>query len=71
MSEQQIRHVVMTIELWENLNVETTLGIPASLGRDGLPGCGYLPVFETSEEAEREYPGRQIVTVQATPEAAS
>ena len=31
---------------------------------DRLLGCGYLPVFTDREAAEREYPGKDIMTVE-------
>ena len=67
------RYVVMTVELWERLTIDAPLlPVPQfNVSHERLPGCGYLPVFDTFEEAKREYPGKQVLPVKPVEATAS
>jgi len=60
-------HVVMVLQKW--VDQETALGhsMAPTMG-DG--SIAFLPVFDTAERAEAEYPGRSRMVIAATEGAA-
>ena len=58
--DNEYLYVVFALQYWERL--ETNIGIPVNT--EAMPDSpGFLPVFNSREAAEREYPGHSIHTI--------
>lgn len=53
---------MMQIQSWGQIEVVSPI-VPSTIGTDrtALWGTGFLPVFKTEEEAEREFPGVPVM----------
>ena len=54
--------VVYGLVKWEGA-FKDAAGLPFSLSFDKAWGIGYLPVYETREEAEAANPGRNVLEI--------
>ena len=65
MNANQTYYVVMALRKWSDLSIGYG---PAVLGDGNSPdgSAYYLSVYETREQAEAAYPGRQVVAVRPT-----
>lgn len=57
-------YIPMTLNKWDQLELEV-LGRPVRPADDGSMGVGFLTAFTNREDAERHFPDRPILTVEA------
>lgn len=58
--DDDLLYLPMALQEWGSL--ETNIGLPVSI--EAMPDSpGFLPVFNSREAAQREYPGHTICTI--------
>lgn len=58
--DDDLLYVALALQEWGNLG--TNVGLPVSI--EAMPDSpGFLPVFNSQEAAQREYPGHTICTI--------
>ena len=56
--------VAMVFRSWDTIDVKSPL-MALPVDRSSLPGAGYLPVYESAEEARKEHgEGVELVAIQ-------
>lgn len=57
--------IAMAVVSWQNLTMECTSlpSLPIAVGKSREGSIGFIPVFETREQAEKAYPDAKIVEI--------